>query len=104
MLSIKLSSTTEICALLSGRVRQVRLAQNLTQAGLAQRAGISSGAVRKLESGGLSTLATFVSCLRALGAEDDLQPVLASRVAVMADIQRAAQATQRKRARPVRPR
>ena len=84
------------------RVRQARLAQNLTQADLAQRAGISSGAVRKLEAGGLSTLATFVSCLRALGAADDLEPVLAQRVVAMADIDRAEQAAQRQRARPKR--
>ena len=101
MQSIKLFTTSEICALLGNRARQSRLAQNLTQAELAARAGVSSGAVRKLEAGGQTTLATFIRCVQALGAESDLEPVLAPPLQSIAQMERNAQVALRKRARPV---
>ena len=99
MLSIKLSSAAEISTLLGARARQLRLAQNLTQAELAARAGVSSGAVRKLETNGQTTLATFIKCVQALSAESDLEPVLASRLQSIAQMERNQQAVLRKRAR-----
>jgi transcriptional regulator with XRE-family HTH domain len=99
MTSIKLSTTTEICALLGARARQLRLVQNLTQAELAARAGVSFNAVRKLETSGQTTLTTFISCVQALGAESDLEPVLAPRLQSIAEMERHEQATQRQRAR-----
>jgi len=77
----------------------VRLAQNLTQADLAGRAGVSSGAVRKLESGGLTTLATFVKCVQALGAADEFESLLSPQVASIAQMEREAAGAVRKRAR-----
>lgn len=103
-MNIKLSTPAEICALLGARARQFRLAQNLTQAELALRAGVSFGAVRKLETDGQTTLATFICCVQALGAETDLEPVLAPRLDSIAQMERNEQATGRKRARrPNRP-
>ncbi len=99
MKSLKLSTTTEICTLLGARARQLRLAQNLTQAELAARAAISFGAVRKLETNGQTTLATFISCVQALGAESDLESVLAPRLQSIAEMERHEQAAQRQRAR-----
>ena len=96
---LKLSTTEEICALLGARVRQARLGQNLTQAELALRAGVSFGAVRKLESSGQTTLATFISCVQALGMESHLEAVLAPRQDSIAQLERNENATVRKRAR-----
>ena len=99
MQSLKLSSAAEISTLLGARARQLRLAQNLTQAELAARAGVSSGAVRKLETNGQTTLATFIKCVQALSAESDLEPVLASRLQSIAQMERNQRAVLRKRAR-----
>ena len=99
MQSLKLSSAAEISTLLGARARQLRLAQNLTQAELAARAGVSSGAVRKLETNGQTTLATFIKCVQALSAESDLEPVLASRLQSIAQMERNQQSVLRKRAR-----
>ncbi len=97
-MSIKLSSSDEVCATLGTRVRQLRLSQNLTQAELGARAGVSFGAVRKLESSGQTTLATFVKCVQALGAAGDLEPVLTQPARSIAQLENQFQATRRRRA------
>ena len=96
---VKLFTTAEICTLLGARARQLRLAQNLTQAELAARAGVSFGAVRKLEANGQTTLATFIRCVQALGAEEELEPLLAPRLQSIAAMERHEHAVQRQRAR-----
>jgi len=50
------------------RLNQTRLAQNLTQAQLAEAAGISKRTLERLEAGATSTqLPTFIRASRALG-------------------------------------
>ena len=92
-------SSDEVCATLGTRVRQLRLSQNLTQAELGARAGVSFGAVRTLESSGQSTLATFVKCVQALGAVSDLDAVLTPPAHSIAQLEKLFQATRRLRAR-----
>jgi len=58
----------EIQSDLGERLRQLRLGQRLTQAGLASRAGVSPRALRGLESGEGSSLITVIRVLKALGA------------------------------------
>ena len=57
-------------AALGDQVRRVRIAQDLDQAGLAQRADVSVGAVSNLERGKGSSLATVIAVVRALGRTD----------------------------------
>jgi len=80
-------------------VRQLRLARNLSQAELGARAGVSFGAVRKLESSGHTTLATFVRCVQALGAGSDLESLLKPPIRSIAELEQQHQATLRQRAR-----
>ena len=66
-------------------VRRLRLARRLTQAELAQRANVSLSALKNLERGGGSSLASVVRVARALGraewldafapAEPDFSPM-----------------------------
>ena len=70
-----LSTHAEILHALGVRLREQRLAQSLTQRELAQMAGLSLGALRKLESDGQCSLETLVRVAQALGlleALDDL--------------------------------
>lgn len=52
---------------LGGRLAQVRLERNLTQAQLAAQAGVSKRTVERLESGGVATqLSSFIRVCRVL--------------------------------------
>ena len=55
---------------LGRRVRDLRMAQRLTQTEVAERANISTGALKHLEAGSGATIRTLVRVLRALGEED----------------------------------
>ena len=61
---------------LGRRVKQQRLAKNLTQESLAKMAGVNRMTVVKLEQGKTSTLLTFVQVLHALGSLDGLESFL----------------------------
>jgi transcriptional regulator with XRE-family HTH domain len=53
---------------LGGRLARVRLEKNLTQAGLAEQAGVSKSTVERLESGSVATqLSGFLRVCRVLG-------------------------------------
>ena len=64
---------------IGSRVKQRRLAKNLTQKSLAEMAGVSRMTVVKLEQGKAATLLTFVQVLRALGSLDALESFLPER-------------------------
>ena len=54
---------------LGSRVRALRIAKRLTQTELAEKANVSLGAFKHLETGAGSTTSTMVKVLRALGEE-----------------------------------
>lgn len=62
-------SKKEILSLIGEAVKRERLRQNVTQAVLASRSGVSINAVKHLESGSGATLGTFVLVCRILGKD-----------------------------------
>jgi len=58
------------------RVRQRRLAKNLSQERLAKMAGVNRMTIVNLEKGKAATLLTFVQVLNALGSLDGLENLL----------------------------
>jgi transcriptional regulator with XRE-family HTH domain len=58
------------------RVRQNRLAKNLTQKRLAEMAGVSRMTIVNLEKGQAATLLTFIQVLHSLGSLDGLENFL----------------------------
>ena len=62
--------------LLGSRVQRERLNRNLTQAELAERAGIGTRTVRYLEAGRQTTVETLIRVLRALNKLDALDAFL----------------------------
>jgi len=62
-------SPDELIDALGSQLRQLRLSTGLTQATLADKAGISPRALRDLEAGRGSSLHTLVRVLKALGAD-----------------------------------
>jgi transcriptional regulator with XRE-family HTH domain len=63
-------SPEEIAATLGERIRALRLAADLTQSVVADKAGVSERSLRDLEAGQGSTVQTLVRVLKALGADD----------------------------------
>lgn len=63
-------------ALVGERIQRERLNQNLTQAGLAERAGIGVRTVRSLEAGQKPTVETLIRALRGLGKLGALDALL----------------------------
>ena len=70
-----LKSDKEICTMIGNRLAAARLQQNLTQALLAETAGISVNAVQKAEKGA-STLPTYIKIMRVLRLLDQLDSFL----------------------------
>jgi transcriptional regulator with XRE-family HTH domain len=64
------TSTEEWESAIGDQVRALRITANLDQAGLAELAGVSLGAVKAAEQGKGSTLRTLVRLVRALGREE----------------------------------
>ena len=71
-------SAPEITEDLSNRLKQRRLARNLTQAGLAARSGVPLGTLRKFEHSGSISLLSFVRLLVALDEQAGLERLLES--------------------------
>jgi transcriptional regulator with XRE-family HTH domain len=95
----------ELEEVLGYHVRTARLSKDLTQAEVAERANVSIGAVRHLESGSGATVATLVKVLRALGEENwlrTLSPAPEQRAFNPLDLLAAAQGNQAARSRRVR--
>lgn len=76
-MSLEQASNQDVLEFLAGRLRAARLNENVTQADLAEAAGVSLMTVKRAESGKANTtLLTFVALLRALGRVDQLELLL----------------------------
>lgn len=93
-----LASHAEILQTLGARLRLQRLMQSLSQQELAGMAGLSLGAVRKLERDGQSSLETVVRVAVALGLTGDLDPLFIPARNTLAQAERAMNARERQRA------
>lgn len=66
----------EIVKALGERIKARRLASNVTQSALSDKAGVSRRALVQLEGGYGSTLHTLASVLKALGLEAELSALV----------------------------
>lgn len=69
-MNISNRSTEDLQAHLGDQLRRLRLARDLDQLTLADKAGVSEKALRNLEAGRGSSLSTLLQVLRALGRLD----------------------------------
>ncbi len=65
-----INTVDELEVALGQHIRNLRLQKNLDQNGLAERAGISVSALRRLERGAGATTTTLLSVVRALERQD----------------------------------
>ena len=89
MLDFGFASEQEIRAELGRRLRAQRLAQGLTQAALAERAGIGLATLQRLEGRGVATLENFVRAVMALGLADELQPLFSLKIRSISQMEEA---------------
>src|SRR5690606_38725314 len=66
----KLLTDEQVLGKLGGALRRMRLARNLSQANVAERAGVDRTTVVKIEAGKGNSLMNLVQVLRALGHLD----------------------------------
>ncbi len=89
------STITEQETQLGERLKLLRLNQNLDQVTLAERAGISVGALKNLENGSGSTLKTLIAVLRVLGRQEWLSTIAPVATINPLNMPRASQQRQR---------
>ena len=92
MLDFGFATTQEVGVELCQRLRSQRLVQGLTQADLAQRAGISLSTVKLMETKGQCTLQNFLCVVLGLGLVDEMQALFALKPQSIAQMERAEQA------------
>lgn len=91
-------SPREVCQLLGARIRGLRLEQNLGQAELAHRAGVSLASLRRMEKSGSGALEAWVRVIQALQAYELLTALTEPAVDSIAALERQSAAEQRQRA------
>ena len=97
-MSFILSLPHEILRELGPRLRMQRLAQSLSQRELAHMAGLSLGALRKLETDGQCSLETLIRAVQALGLSTELDELFVLKRQSIAQMAQAEAAQQRQRA------
>ncbi|NOT98134.1 MAG: helix-turn-helix domain-containing protein [Sideroxydans sp.] len=91
-------SSLQTCQEIGVRLRTHRLAQNLQQAELALKAGVSKLTIINLEKKGTVTFHSFIQVVRALGLLDELTEVFKLQSKSIAMMEAADAATKRVRA------
>ena len=97
-MSFILSLPHEILRELGARLRMQRLAQSLSQRELAHMAGLSLGALRKLETDGQCSLETLIRAVQALGLTTELDELFVLKRQSIAQMAQAEAAQPRQRA------
>lgn len=97
-MALSLAPPDEILRTLGSRLRTQRLAQELSQRELAQMAGLSLGALRKLERDGQCSLETLIRVVRALGLVSELEALFVLERRSIAQMERAEATSRRQRA------
>lgn len=75
---LSLHSPDDLTRALGRRMKARRLGVNLTQADLADRAGVSLGSLKRMENGGTGSVETMARVALILGAEEEVEALFAA--------------------------
>ena len=89
----------ELAEQLGQRLQQHRLQQNISQADLASRIGVSTPTISNLENGKNATLDTFLNVVLALGLASELEKLFAQPPQSLSELKKVYQQPKRQRAR-----
>lgn len=93
-----ISTPSEVMEILGSRLRAHRLAQQLSQHELAGMAGLSLGALRKLERDGQCSLETLIRVAQALGLVGELDELFMLKPQSISQMEMVEMVRQRQRA------
>lgn len=99
MMDLSLSKPSEIVKRLCERLRKERLAQQMTQADVAGRAGIGTNTVSNLEAGRNVGFENLVRVAMVLGRSQELEALFLPKLESIGDIRRYEEGTRRQRIR-----
>jgi transcriptional regulator with XRE-family HTH domain len=99
MLDLSLSKPSEVVKRLCERLRTERLAQQMTQADVAGRAGIATNTVSNLEAGRNVGFENLVRVAMVLGRGKELESLFLPKLDSLADLHRYEQSAKRQRIR-----
>jgi transcriptional regulator with XRE-family HTH domain len=99
MRTFNLLSPQSICSELGGRIKRLRLAQNLGQQQLADMTQSSLSSVRRLEAQGQGSLEFIVRVVQALQAVEQLENLFEQPIQTIAQAEREQSLALRQRAR-----
>ena len=98
-IEFSLATSEQIEAALCKRLESIRLSRNITQAQLAEKAGVSPRTIGRLEKGQGVSVDTFIRIMMALGIQQNLEALLPD--PIVRPIERVGiGGGERKRARP----
>ena len=102
MLDFGFASESEIRSELGARLHAQRMVRELSQAELAERAGISLSTVKLIENKGRCTLENFIRVVAGLGLADDLQSLFIVKPTSIAQMEQIGKAKRRRAPRKPR--
>lgn len=88
----------EVAEQLGKRLQHHRLRQNISQAALAERIGVSVPTISNLENGKNSTLETFLNVVFALGLANELENLFSEMPLTSSELRKIYQQPKRQRA------
>ena len=102
-MDLTFTKPSEIVELLCQRLRKERLAQQMTQAELAARAGVSVNTLSNLENGQNTSFETIVRTAMVLGRVTELEALFQPKVDSLDDLMRYEASAKRQRIRKKTP-
>ena len=74
--NIYILTDTELCKKIAGKIKTVRLKQNMSQAELADKSGVSISTIKRMEDGEVKNFESLIRVLRTLGNLDVFIPLV----------------------------
>lgn len=74
--NIYILTDTELCNRIAAKIKAVRLKQNMSQAELADKSGVSISTIKRMEDGEVKNFESLIRVLRTLGKLDVFVPLV----------------------------
>ena len=74
--SIYILTDTDLCSRIAAKIKTVRLKQNMSQAELADKSGVSISTIKRMEDGEVKNFESLIRVLRTLGKLDIFIPLV----------------------------
>ena len=74
--NIYILTDTELCNRTAAKIKTVRLKQNMSQAELADKSGVSISTIKRMEDGEIKNFESLIRVLRTLGKLDVFVPLV----------------------------